>query len=77
MLRSIEGVYRDGKVELAESPPPGTTGRVIVTFVSSPVAPVDLRERGMSPEQAADLRQRLAAFVDDWQRPEMDAYDAL
>ena len=31
----------------------------------------------MNPDQAADLRHRLTAFAEDWQRPEMDAYDAL
>jgi hypothetical protein len=77
MLRSVEGTYRDGKIELAESPPPGTTGRVIVTFVSSPVWAVDLAERGVGSEQAADLRHRLTTFAEDWRRPEMDAYDAL
>jgi hypothetical protein len=77
MLRSIEGIYRDGKVELTESPPPDAAERVIVTFVSSPVRIIDLAERGVSPEQAADLRHRLTTFAEDWQRPEMDAYDAL
>ena len=32
---------------------------------------------GITSEQAADLRQRLAAFAEDWQRPEMNAYDSL
>jgi hypothetical protein len=77
MLTSVEGVYRDGKVELTASPPPGVAGRVIVTFVSSPVQPVNLAERGIGPEQAADLRHRLKTFAEDWERPEMDAYDAL
>jgi hypothetical protein len=77
MLRSVEGVYREGKVELLESVPEGTTGRVIVTFVTSPGTTVDLAARGIDPERAADLRGRLAAFAEDWQRPEMDAYDAL
>ena len=77
MLKSIEGVYRDGKVELIELPPPGAVGRVIVTFVSSPVAVVDLAGHGVGAEQAADLRHRLTTFAEDWQRPEMDAYDAL
>jgi len=77
MLKSIEGTYRDGKVEFTEPPPPGATGRVIVTFVSSSVSAVDLAERGVNPEQAADLRHRLTTFAEDWQRPEMDAYDAL
>ncbi len=77
MLKSIEGMYRDGKVELTEPPPPGAAGRVIVTFVSSPVGVIDLAERGVSRKQAADLRQRLTTFAEDWNRPEMDVYDAL
>ena len=75
MLRSVEGVYRDGKVELTEPLPEGVTGRVIVTFLPDPGL-VDLTVRGIDEEQAADLRRRLAAFAEDWQRPEMDAYDA-
>jgi len=75
MLRSVEGVYRAGKVELAEPAPPGATGRVIVTFLSDADL-VDLPQRGINQEQAADLRRRLAAFAEDWQRPEMDLYDA-
>jgi len=53
------------------------SGRVIVTFAPSPTTVVDLAARGVSAEQAADLRSRLAAFAEDWQRPEMDAYDGL
>jgi hypothetical protein len=77
MLKSVEGVYRQGRVELLESVPEGAEGRVIVTFVGSSGTTVDLAARGMGSEQAADLRSRLAAFAEDWQRPEMDAYDAL
>jgi hypothetical protein len=77
MLKSVEGLYREGKIELLESIPEGTTGRVIVTFISSKEPSVDLAARGVTPEQAADLRRRLATFAEDWQRPEMDAYDAL
>ncbi|MDP3001031.1 MAG: hypothetical protein Q8N47_26350 [Bryobacterales bacterium] len=39
--------------------------------------PVDLAERGIRPSQAADLRHRLAAFAEDWDRPEMSVYDDL
>ena len=77
MLKSVEGVYREGRVELLEPAPEGATGRVIVTFVSSPGKVSDLAERGIGVDQAADLRRRLASFAEDWQRPEMDAYDAL
>ena len=53
MVKSIEGVYRAGKVELLEPPPEGAEGRVIVTFLSVP-APVNLAERGIDAAQAAD-----------------------
>jgi hypothetical protein len=76
MVRSIEGVFRNGKVELLEPAPAIAETRVIVTFL--PAAPtVDLASRGINAEQASDLRARLKAFEADWQRPEMDAYDEL
>lgn len=75
MLQSVEGVYRDGKVELLEPAPTNSTGRVIVTFLTP--ASVDLGERGIHEQQAADLHRRLAASADDWDRPEMDVYDAV
>ncbi len=36
---------------------------------------VDLRELGISKEEAAELRFRLSTFAEDWERPEMDIYD--
>jgi hypothetical protein len=75
MLNSIEGVFRDVKVELLEPAPANAGGRVIITFLSPTV--VDLRQRGIHEGQAADLRRRLATFAEDWDRPEMDSYDAL
>ena len=75
MLKSLEGVCRDGKIELLEPVPPGSEGRVIVTFLPSQA--VNLAERGINEEQAADLLRRLGAFAADWDRPEMDTYDAL
>ena len=33
MLRSVEGVYHDGKIELAETPDVPDQTRVIVTFL--------------------------------------------
>lgn len=74
MLKTIEGIYRDGKVELLEPAPPDAQGKVIVTFLE-PQA-IDLAERGIDAAQAADLRHRLSAFADDWDRPEMSVYDA-
>jgi len=75
MLRSVEGIYHDGKIELVEPAPDGAEGRVIVTFLS--LADVDLGKRGIVPAQAADLRTRLSTFAEDWNDPAMDSYDAL
>jgi hypothetical protein len=76
LVKSIEGVYRDGKVELLEPPDEPEGSRVIVTWVRFP-RQVELRERGIDEAQAEDLRRRLAPFAEDWDRPEMAAYDEL
>lgn len=76
MFKSIEGIYKDGKIELLEYPSDVEEGKVIITFVSSGNV-IDLHERGIDTAHAADLRARLKAFAEDWERPEMDAYDDL
>jgi len=76
MLKSVKGIYRDGKVVLLETPGDLTEGKVIVTFMAESGL-VELQSRGIDREQAADLRIRLSRFAEDWERPEMDAYDAL
>jgi hypothetical protein len=74
MPKSVQGVYRNGKVELAEPVPDVEEGPVIVTFLDRSPS-IDLQQRGIDPGQAADLRRRLAPFAEDWERPEMDIYD--
>jgi hypothetical protein len=76
MVKSVEGIYRDGKVDLVEPLNEAEGSRVIVTWVGNPQA-VDLGSRGIDKSQAADLRRRLAPFGEDWDRPEMTAYDEL
>ena len=74
MLVSVEGVYRNGRIELTESPnnvPEGTC--VIVTFVRA--NDVDLASQGIDREQADTLRASLATFANDWNSPEMSVYD--
>ena len=74
MFKTIEGIYRDGKVELTEIPGDiPDPSRVMVTFLEPHL--VDLKSRGIEPEQAADLRARLATFAEEWESPEMDIYD--
>ncbi len=76
MVKSVEGIYRNGKVELLEPLAEAEGSRVIVTWI--PAAPtVSLGDKGIDEAQAADLRSRLAAFAEDWERPEMAIYDEL
>ena len=51
MLKSVEGTYSNGKIELSRP------------------------QHGINEEQAASLRQRLSAFIEDWESPEMAVYD--
>ncbi|HKQ50561.1 MAG TPA: hypothetical protein VJZ71_20990 [Phycisphaerae bacterium] len=76
MDRLVPGVYRNGKVELLEPAPTTAETPVVVSFPENGKS-AELASRGLTPEQAADLRRRLGAFVDDWDRGDMDVYDAL
>ncbi|GAP98882.1 hypothetical protein [Leptolyngbya sp. NIES-2104] len=74
MLTSVEGVYRDGRVELKETPsdvPEGTS--VIVTFARAD--DIDLQSRGIDRAQSEALRASLSTFVEDWDSPQMSIYD--
>lgn len=73
--RTVEGIYRDGKVELQDAPDEVEGARVIVTFLAK--GAINLAAHGIDEDQAAYLRKRLGAFVEDWELPEMGAYDAL
>ena len=74
MFTSVEGVYRKGRIELSEKPSNlPQEARVIVTFLDT--AEIDLRTRGIDENAAAELRARLGTFAEDWDSPEMTAYD--
>jgi len=62
-------------VELQESPGEIQEAKVIVTFLAR--GSVNLKERGISEAEAAELRWRLGSIAEDWDRPEMDVYDDL
>lgn len=74
MLKSVEGVYRDGKIELTEVPEDvRNDARVIVTFLET--GNTDLRARGIDETHAAELRAQLGTFAEEWNSPEMTLYD--
>jgi hypothetical protein len=74
MLKSVKGVYRDGKVELTEFPGDvRNETRVIVTFLET--SHIDLQARGIDEAQAAEIRAQLGSFVEEWDSPDMALYD--
>ncbi|MDE2999442.1 MAG: hypothetical protein OXU79_10250 [Gemmatimonadota bacterium] len=74
MLTTIEGMFRDGKIELPELPCDIREDTpVIVTFLRK--NSIDLQKRGIDKAQAAVLRERLTTFAEDWETPEMSIYD--
>lgn len=73
MLTTIQGIYRNGTIQLIEIPRDvDDETPVIVTFLTGSV---DLAARDIDEKQAADLRARLATFAEEWDSPEMDIYD--
>lgn len=76
VLQTVEGTYENGAIRLSGTPPAVEKAKVLVTFLRQN-GPVDLAAAGIEQTQAAELRARLAPFAEDWDRPEMDAYDAL
>jgi hypothetical protein len=74
MLETVEGVFREGRVELLEAPPDRDEARVIVTFLPSAA---QKQTPTLTVAEAAALRTRLQSFAEGWNRPDMDVYDAL
>ena len=72
-MLTIEGIYKNGQVVLAETPEEVAESRVLVTFLNTRF--IDLQELGISKEEAAEMRAKLSSIADDWNRPEMDIYD--
>ena len=62
MLTTVEGIYRNGQVELVESTNNLLEGtRVIVTFLEMKI--IDLASQGIDKAQAELLRTSLATFA--------------
>jgi hypothetical protein len=74
MLTTVEGIYRDGRIELKSQHHNITEeAKVIVTFVDDDA--VNLAGHGIDRSQAEVLRNSLTTFADDWNSPEMSIYD--
>jgi hypothetical protein len=77
MLKAVRGRYKNGTVELFEKPGISESD-VIITFINPEDSEnIDLQARGITPEEARNLRNRLRTFEDDWNAEGMELYDKL
>ncbi|MEY3826722.1 MAG: hypothetical protein RLZZ148_1539 [Cyanobacteriota bacterium] len=76
MLIRVEGIYRNGRIELGQSPVnvPEET-KAIVSFIEAEEEGVDLSTYGIDETEVESLRANLAPFAEDWNSPEMSIYD--
>ena len=83
MLTTVEGIYRNGQIELVELPDKAIRQatkelRVLVTFLPAQQVAhtdIDLRSHNIDEVMAAELSARLQPFATAWNSPEMDVYD--
>jgi hypothetical protein len=65
MLNTVEGIYRNGKIELAETPAEVTEARVIVTFLPATnrlaAAPPNVRQ----PRHPGSAQGKLTILAED------------
>ena len=71
-MLTVEGIYKDGKVELLESVTEVRQSKVLVTFVET--GDIDLKTLGIAAKEAGELREKFAAF-EDWNDPALDVYN--
>lgn len=77
MLKTVRGHYKNGKIALYEKPQVKESD-IIITFLNSEdTGLIDLQARGITKEQAQDLKNRLRSFEEDWNAEGMELYDRI
>jgi len=71
-MLTVEGVYKNGKIELLESVSADDQSKILVTFLGN--SDVSLSSLRIDETEAAELRDQLRTF-EDWNDPELDVYN--
>jgi len=69
---TVEGIFKDGKVELLEAVSAPKQSKVLITFLEN--TDIQLSSLNIGQEQAAELRNKFASF-EDWNDPALDIYN--
>lgn len=77
MLKTVRGHYKNGEIALYEKPQVKESD-IIITFLNSEdTGLIDLQARGITKEQAQDLKNRLRSFEEDRDAEGMELYDGI
>lgn len=71
-MLTVEGIFKNGHVELLEDVKDIDEAKVLVTFVEN--GDLNLKDLGIDEAAAADLRAQFESF-EDWNDPAMDVYN--
>jgi hypothetical protein len=69
---TVEGVYKNGRIELLENVSELKDSKVLITFLNS--SDISLDSVGINESEAAELRDSLSSF-EDWNDPALDIYN--
>jgi hypothetical protein len=67
MLTTVEGIFRDGHVELREAPPPVEQARVIVTFLP------EVPDTAASSQSVSEANRRTLTLLQSWKAEPLTA----
>lgn len=69
---------------IVDLPPSIPLGKAEIMLIIQPMTngrerrgEINLAARGITPEQAAEMRNRVISFEEDWNAPGMEVYDEL
>ncbi len=71
-MLTVEGIYKDGKIELLESISGVRQAKVLITFIEN--KDIDLKTLEIDENQAGELREKFAVF-EDWNDSALDVYN--
>jgi len=73
-----------GRKIMVDLPPSIPLGQVEMMIIVQPLTngkerrgEINLAARGITPQQAAEMRNRVMSFEEDWNAPGMEVYDDL
>ncbi len=71
-MLTVEGIYKDGKIELLETVSEVKQAKVLVTFLEN--SDIDLQTLDINETQAKELREKFSSF-EDWNDSSLDVYN--